>query len=126
MGIGDYAGKQREIFPQWQQDIAELATCPNVVAKLGGLAMPINGWGWDQRATPATSDEIVAAHSAYYLHTIDCFGPARCMFESNFPVDRLSVSYNVLWNAFKKMSRPFSADEQHAMFMGNAQRIYNL
>ena len=88
--------------------------------------MPINGWGWDKRAIPATSDEIVAAHSAYYLHTIDCFGPGRCMFESNFPVDRLSVSYNVLWNAFKKMSRPFSADEQHAMFMGNAQRIYNL
>ena len=126
MGIGEYAGKQLEIFPQWQQDIEELATCENVVAKLGGLAMPINGWGWDQRATPATSNEIVAAHSAYYLHTIDCFGPDRCMFESNFPVDRLSVSYNVLWNAFKKIAGAFSAEEQHAMFMGNAQRIYSL
>ncbi len=126
MGIGEYAGKQLEIFPQWQKNIAELATCKNVVAKLGGLAMPINGWGWDQRATPATSDEIVDAHSAYYLHTIDCFGPSRCMFESNFPVDRLSVSYNVLWNAFKKIAHPFSADEQHAMFMATAQRIYNL
>ena len=126
MGIGEYAGKQLEIFPQWQKNIAELATCKNVVAKLGGLAMPINGWGWDQRATPATSGEIVDAHSAYYLHTIDCFGPSRCMFESNFPVDRLSVSYNVLWNAFKKIAHPFSADEQHAMFMATAQRIYNL
>ena len=126
MGIGEYAGKQLEIFPQWQKNIAELATCKNVVAKLGGLAMPINGWGWDQRATPATSDEIVDAHSAYYLHTIDCFGPSRCMFESNFPVDRLSASYNVLWNAFKKIAHPFSADEQHAMFMATAQRIYNL
>ena len=126
MGIGEYAGKQLEIFPQWQKNISELATCKNVVAKLGGLAMPINGWGWDQRATPATSDEIVDAHSAYYLHTIDCFGPSRCMFESNFPVDRLSVSYNVLWNAFKKIAHPFSADEQHAMFMATAQRIYNV
>ena len=126
MGIGEYAGKQREIFPQWQQDIAELATCENVVAKLGGLAMPINGWGWDQRATPATSDEIVAAHSAYYLHTIDCFGPDRCMFESNFPVDKASCSYTVLWNFFKRMTQGFSGAERKALFSGTAERVYRI
>jgi L-fuconolactonase len=126
MGIGPYAGKQAEIFPQWQQDVAELATCENVVAKIGGLAMMINGWGWDERDTPATSDEIVAAHEAYYLHTIDNFGPEHCMFESNFPVDKVSVSYRVLWNAFKKIASRFDDDEKDAMFRGNAERIYRL
>lgn len=126
MGIGDYAGKQAEIFPQWQKDVAELATCDNIVAKIGGLAMPINGWGWNERDTPATSDEIVAAHEGYYLHTIDAFGPDRCMFESNFPVDRLSVSYNVLWNAFKKIANRFNDDEKTAMFRSTAERVYGI
>jgi predicted TIM-barrel fold metal-dependent hydrolase len=126
MGIGPYAGKQAEIFPQWQQDVAELASCENVVAKIGGLAMMINGWGWDERDTPATSDEIVAAHEAYYLHTIDRFGHERCMFESNFPVDKVSVSYGVLWNAFKKIAGRFNEDEKTAMFRTNAERIYRL
>ncbi|MGI9220701.1 MAG: amidohydrolase family protein [Woeseiaceae bacterium] len=126
MGIGDYADRQAEIFPQWQKDVAELATCDNVVAKIGGLAMPINGWGWNERDTPATSDELVATHEAYYLHTIDAFGPDRCMFESNFPVDRLSVSYNVLWNAFKKIASRFSEMEQEAMFRRTAERVYRI
>jgi predicted TIM-barrel fold metal-dependent hydrolase len=126
LGIGQYAGKQDDIFPQWERDVAELATCANVVAKLGGLAMPINGWGWDERDLPASSDEIVAAHQAYYLHTIDCFGPARCMFESNFPVDKLSVSYGVLWNALKKIGSRFSDEEKEMLFRGTAERIYRL
>jgi predicted TIM-barrel fold metal-dependent hydrolase len=126
MGIGPYAGKQAEIFTQWKLDVAELAECDNVIAKLGGLAMPINGWGWNERDIPATSDEIVATHDAYYLHTIDCFGPERCMFESNFPVDKLSVSYPVLWNAFKKIASRFSDAEKEAMFRDTAERVYGL
>jgi predicted TIM-barrel fold metal-dependent hydrolase len=126
LGIGRFEGKRAEIFKQWKLDLAELASCENVVAKLGGLAMKINGWGWDTRDRPATSDEIVAAHEAYYLHTIDCFGPERCMFESNFPVDKVSVSYGVLWNAFKKMASRFDESEKTAMFRSNAERIYRL
>jgi predicted TIM-barrel fold metal-dependent hydrolase len=126
LGIGPYAGKQKELFPQWKADVTELARCKNIVAKLGGLAMVINGWGWDERDKPASSDEIVAAHGDYYRHTIDCFGPDRCMFESNFPVDKLSVSYGVLWNAFKKMTKEFSEPEKDAMFSGTATRIYRL
>ena len=126
LGVGPYAGKQAEIFPQWKRDVAELASCDNVVAKLGGLAMTINGWGWDQRDLPASSDEIVAAHQDYYLHTIDCFGPQRCMFESNFPVDKLSVSYGVLWNALKKIGSRFSDGEKEMMFRTTAERIYRL
>ena len=126
LGIGPYEGKQAEIFPEWKRDVTELAQNPNVVAKLGGLAMSINGWGWDTRDRPASSDEIVAAHRDYYLHTIDCFGPQRCMFESNFPVDKESVSYSVLWNAFKKMAAGFSENEKDDLFIGTAARTYRL
>ncbi len=126
LGAGAYAGKQEEIFAVWREDIAAIAECPNVVAKLGGLAMPDNGFGWHDRELPPTSDEFIAAQSRYYLHTIECFGPDRCMFESNFPVDRLSISYHVMWNGMKKIVADFSEDEKHAMFHGTAQRVYRL
>ena len=119
-------GKQEEIFEQWCKDIAAIAECPNVVAKLGGMAMPDNGFGWDRNERPATSDEFVAAQQRYYRHTIECFGPSRCMFESNFPPDKLSISYHVLWNGFKKIVADFSDDEKHAMFYGTAARVYRL
>ena len=126
LGAGAYAGKQEEIFAQWREDIAAIAECPNVVAKLGGLAMPDNGFGWDKRELPPTSDEFAAAQRRYYLHAIECFGPDRCMFESNFPVDKLSISYHVLWNGMKKIVQDFSEDEQHAMFYGTAARVYRV
>ena len=83
--------RRDELFPQWRKDMAELARCQNVNLKLGGLAMPDNGFGWHETSTPPDSDEFVAAQKRWYLHAIDCFGPKRCMFESNFPVDRLSI-----------------------------------
>jgi L-fuconolactonase len=126
LGVGRFANQRAEIFAQWKLDIAEIAACPNVMAKLGGLAMPDNGWGWDKRDRPASSDELVAAQRDYYLHAIDCFGPDRCMFESNFPVDKRSISYRVLWNALKKIANGFTEAEKHAMFYANAQRIYRL
>jgi len=126
LGVGRFAGQREAIFEQWKLDLAEIARCPNVVAKLGGLAMPDNGFGWDKRDRPASSDELVEAQRAYYLHAIECFTPARCMFESNFPVDKRSLSYRVLWNALKKLARGFSETEQHAMFYANAARIYRL
>ena len=126
LGVGAYAGKQEEIFAQWKDDIAAIAECPNVFAKLGGLAMPDNGFGWDKRDTPPTSDEFAAAQGPYYLHTIECFGPKRCMFESNFPVDKLSVSYHVMWNGMKKIVADFGEEEKHAMFRGTAARVYRL
>ena len=88
--------------------------------------MMINGWGWDERELPASSDDIVHAHQDYYLHMIDCFGPRRCMFESNFPVDKVSVSYAVLWNAFKKIGRRFNQDENELLFKGTAKWVYRL
>ncbi len=121
-----FRGRRDEVYESWQRDIAALAESPNVYAKLGGLAMPDSGFGWHEAARPPSSDDLVAAHARYYLHTIDCFGVNRCMFESNFPVDKLSVSYPVLWNAFKKIVADFSDDEKQALFYGTAANVYRL
>jgi L-fuconolactonase len=126
LGIGPYSGRRREVFEQWKHDIAALSRCPNVFAKLGGLAMTINGFGWHERERPPNSDELLETQRPYHLHTIEHFGTERCMFESNFPVDKVSVSYPVLWNAFKKMAAGFSADEKEALFGGTAMRVYRL
>ena len=124
LGIGPYAGKREEIFAYWKDAVAELATCGNVVAKLGGLVMPINGFGFHKNDRPPTSEELAAATRRYYLHMIDCFGPERCMFESNFPVDKASSSYRVLWNSFKRIASGFSASEKAALFHDTAVRAY--
>lgn len=126
LGVGPYADKRNEIFEQWKKEIADIAECENVVAKLGGLAMPDNGFGWHTASRPPGSDEFFEAQRPYYLHTIECFGPERCMFESNFPVDKLSLSYHVLYNGLKKIVADFSQDEKLAMFYGTAARIYNI
>ena len=126
IGVGPYAGHRNEIFVAWKPAIAELAKNPNVVAKIGGIQMVVNGYGWEQRKQPPTSDELLAANRDWYIYMIDRFGPTRCMFESNFPVDRLSCSYTVLWNQFKKLTKSFSADERAAMFHDTAMRVYRL
>ncbi len=126
LGVGRFAGKREEIFETWKDDITAIAENANVVAKLGGLAMPDNGFGWSERDQPASSDELVDAQARYYLHTIECFGPDRCMFESNFPVDRFSISYRNFWNAAKKIAADFDDAEQNQMFSGTAKRVYRL
>jgi predicted TIM-barrel fold metal-dependent hydrolase len=126
LGVGPYESQREEIFEQWKKDIREIATCSNVVAKLGGLAMPDNGFGWHTAERPPTSDEFLQAQRRYFEHAIECFGPERCMFESNFPVDRLSLSYRTVWNAFKKLASSFSPEEKDAMFRGTATRVYRL
>jgi predicted TIM-barrel fold metal-dependent hydrolase len=126
LGVGRYAGHQDEIFEQWKRDTADIAACENTVAKLGGLAMPDNGFGFHVAAAPPTSDALLDAQRRWYEHAIECFGPERCMFESNFPVDRLSLSYTVYWNAMQKLAAPFSETEQQAMFAGTARRVYRL
>ena len=126
VGVGRWAGRHDEIFAVWRTDMEEIAACPNVVAKIGGLAMPDNGFGWHSAERPPTSDEFVTAQERWYLHMIDTFGPERCMFESNFPVDRLSLSYRTFWNGAKKIAARYSDAEQDAMFSGTATRVYSL
>ena len=126
LGIGPYTGKREEVFQQWESGIAELAACPNVVVKLGGLGMPLCGFGWNERVTPPNSAELAEAMLPYYHSCIEQFGANRCMFESNFPVDKVSYSYTIMWNAFKRISRDFSPEERAALFYDTAVRVYRL
>lgn len=126
IGVGPYADQKEEIFARWKDDVAELSECPNVYAKLGGLAMPDMGFGWNLRDEPPSSDEFATAQSRWYDHAIACFGPERCMFESNFPVDRQSISYRTLWNGLKKIAANYPDADQDLMFSGVAREVYRL
>jgi L-fuconolactonase len=126
LGVGPYAGRRAEILVEWKKSIAELASCPNVSVKLGGLVMEPMGFGFSARPTPPGSEELARLTRDYHLWTIDRFGPERCMFESNFPVDKLSVSYVVLWNACKRISAGFTPREREALFSGTARRVYRM
>jgi predicted TIM-barrel fold metal-dependent hydrolase len=126
LGIGPYEGQADAVYADWKRDIDALAHCPNVVAKLGGLAMPINGFGWHKREPRPSSRQLADATARYVLHTIERFGPERCMFESNFPVDQVSCSYLVLWNSFKRLATGFSPAEKAALFHDTAARVYRL
>ncbi|RJQ39365.1 MAG: amidohydrolase [Dehalococcoidia bacterium] len=124
--IGPYAKKREAAFGEWQQGIARLAACPNVFIKLGALGMRMFGFGWHERAKPPGSEELAGAMAPYYLWCIEKLGTCRCMFESNFPADRLSYSYTVLWNTFKRIVKDFSASEKSALFYGTAVKAYRL
>jgi L-fuconolactonase len=126
VGIGSYAGRAREVYDEWRGSITELAACPNVVAKLGGINMEVNGFGWHERPRPPSSRELADATRPYYELTIERFGVDRCMFESNFPVDVVSCSYVVLWNSFKCLTSGYSAAEKAALFHDTAARVYRL
>lgn len=126
LGTGPYAGRRDEVFQVWRRDIAALAKCPNVVVKVGGLGNPVSGFDWHTRPKPPSSQELTATTPPYYLHVIEAFGPERCMFESNFPVDKKSYSYTAVWNSFKRMTAGFSATERTNLFYDTAARAYRL
>ncbi len=126
LGIGPYAGKRDEVMQVWKKGITDLARCQNVVVKLGGVTMPMCGFGWHKWEKPPTSEEVARATAPYYLFCIEQFGVDRCMFESNFPVDKASCSYTVLWNSFKRVVQDFSADERLALFHDTAARSYKI
>lgn len=126
LGIGPYAGKRDDIFAEWRDNMATLAKCDNVFVKLGGLTMSLSGFGWHKSDTPPTADVLATAMGPYYRTCIDYFGADRCMFESNWPVDKVSCSYTTLWNAFKTLSSDYSDEERKALFHDTAARIYRL
>jgi len=126
LGIGAYRGKREERFATWRQSIEALAACDNVVVKLGGLAMPFAGFPWSYTNRPRSSAELADAWRPYLDACIAAFGPERGMFESNYPVDGYTCTYDVLWNALKRVAAGYSADEKRAMFSGTASRVYRL
>ena len=126
LGIGPYADRSEEVFAVWRRGLSELATCPNVAVKLGGRTMSMSGFGWHKRPRPPGSQELAQALAPYFDTCIALFGAGRCMFESNFPVDRAGASYTVLWNAFKRLTRSYSPDERADLMAGSAQRFYRI
>jgi predicted TIM-barrel fold metal-dependent hydrolase len=126
LGRGVYTGKLAERFPTWKANIQALAKSRNVVVKLGGLAMAFCNFP-SFLAQPRAPSEQLAQEWAPYIETcIEAFGPERCMFESNFPVDMGSCTYAVLWNAFKRIAAGASAAEKAALFSQTAARVYRL
>ena len=105
LGVGPYAGKRDEVFQEWSQGIATIAACPNVAVKLGGVGSLRSGYDWHERAVKPSSQELAQVLKPYFEHCIERFGVERCMFESNFPVEKSSNGYVNLWNAFKKITR---------------------
>jgi predicted TIM-barrel fold metal-dependent hydrolase len=126
VGIGAYAGRRDEVFKNWSRAIRDLARCENVNVKLGGLGMRINGFGFEGAEAPPASEQLAMAWQPYIETCIEAFGTNRCMFESNFPVDKGSYGYGLAWNAFKRLTRDATKDERTALFSGTAERVYGL
>jgi len=126
IGLGRYKGKRDEVFADWRARIRELAACPNVHVKLGGMGMKMFGFDFHEGALPPDSTRLAAAWRPYVETCIDAFGTKRAMFESNFPVDKGSYGYGVYWNACKRLAKGMSASEKADLFSGTASRFYRL
>jgi len=126
LGVGPYSGRRQEILASWKKDIFEMAKCPNVNVKLGGIGMVSFGFDFHERDVPPSSQELADAWRMYVEPCIEAFGVDRCMFESNFPPDKQSGGYTELWNAFKIITKGASADEKKALYSGTAARVYKL
>jgi len=124
--IGRFKDKFEETYQHWLSSMTDLSRCPNVYVKVSGLLMSFSGLSFENQPKPPTSQQAADAMHDHYMATIDLFGPDRCMFTSNFPRDRLGISYGVLWNAHKILARRFTPDERAALFHGTAARVYRL
>ena len=123
---GPYAAHPDEVMANWRAGIAAVAAAPNVAIKLGGVGMPRLGFDFHRRQQPVGSEELAAAVAPIMRYCIEQFGPERCMFESNFPVDKESFAYGVMWNAFKRLSADYSPSERASLFHDTAARAYRL
>jgi L-fuconolactonase len=124
--VGPYANRDEEVLPAWRGGIAEVAKCSNVNIKLGGIGMPRLGFDWHTRARPIGSEELATSMAPIMSYCIEQFGSNRCMFESNFPVDKVSFSHHVLFNGFKRFSKSYSSSERAALFHDTAVRAYRI
>ena len=126
LGIGPYRTQRQSVLKSWQKSMNQLAECENIVVKLGGLSMATAGFEWHKKDEPPNSIELAEATAPYFDYCMEKFGTKRCMFESNFPVDKVSCSYNVLWNSFKRITLSFSEEEKRDLFHDVAARTYGL
>jgi len=126
LGIGNHGAQPAETFAFWRKGMERLAALPNILIKIGGLGMPFGGSPLHMREPPASVAELVEAWRPAVETCVELFGPSRCMFESNFPVDSATCSYVRLWNAFKRISAGWAAEDRSALFSGTARRAYRL
>jgi predicted TIM-barrel fold metal-dependent hydrolase len=126
LGVAPHDGDRGEVFKIWRNHIRALAPFPNLTVKLGGLGMLYCDWDFHLRDVPPSSEDLAAVWRPYIEECIDAFGPERCMMESNFPVDKQSCGYGVLWNAMKRITQRYSAAEKAALYYGTAARVYRL
>ena len=126
LGYAGYAGRHAEVMATWKKSMAELAKRQNIVVKVGGLGMAMGWFDFYQRPTPPSSQMLADAFKPWVETCIELFGAKRCMFESNFPVDKITSGYGVLWNAFKRLATGASVAEKTALFSGTAKRVYRL
>jgi predicted TIM-barrel fold metal-dependent hydrolase len=126
LGIPPHAGRRDEVFRIWRANMRELAQFPNLSVKAGGLGMLYCGWDFHLRDIPPGSEELAAAWRPYIETCLEVFGPERCMMESNFPVDKQSCGYGVLWNALKRITMNYPAAEKKLLYQDTAARVYRL
>lgn len=126
LGVASYASAAVNVRQVWRAGLPVVAACPNVLVKVGGLGRPLAGTGWEKAAVQPAAAEVAAYWRADVLWAIGLFGPSRCIFESNFPVDRKSFSYRTCWQALGEIVSEFSPGERRAMFHDNAVRVYRL
>jgi predicted TIM-barrel fold metal-dependent hydrolase len=126
LGYGRWAGKKDEVFAAWKAAMTELAKCPNVSVKVGGLMMRLGAIDYLNAPAPVTSQQLADAWRPYAGTCLELFGADRCMVESNFPVDKMGIGYAGLFNALKRIASGASADEKKALFSGTAKRVYRL
>ena len=124
--VGPHAADPAASFARWRDGLRALAACPNVTLKLGGQAMPVRGWTFHEQVLPPSSGELATAWRPIMETCIETFGVDRCMFESNFPVDKGLCGYVPIWNAFKRIAAACSATEKAALFHDTAARFYRL
>lgn len=123
---GPYSNNDAEVLNLWRKGIDAVSGCPNIVVKLGGITQPRTGYDWHARPAPIGSDELSQVMAPLMHYCIEKFGPDRCMFESNFPPDKVGCSYNILFNAFKRLSYKYSVSERASLFHNTATRTYKI
>jgi L-fuconolactonase len=126
LGVGPYAGRLDLSYREWSAAVERLSRCPNVSMKVGGLAIGVAGFRFHEQALPPSSEELADAWRPYVERLIELFGPRRCMFESDFPVDKALCSYTAVWNAFKRITSGASAEERNWLFKETANQFYRL
>jgi L-fuconolactonase len=126
IGIAGYAGRRDEVFREWRRGLIELAACKNVMVKLSGLGMRLGGFGFEDKERAPSSVDLAQAWRPWIETCVAAFGPRRCMYGSNFPVDKGSFSYSIGLNALKRLVADASPEDRADIFWRSAKTFYRL